>query len=238
MTATKRGPRGGEGADFFPTPAWCVRRLVDATQGLFARRMAALEPAFGDGAIVRAITDYTRGDHFWTGNDLRPYDHCGLINRAYCGDYLATSLIGGAHDLAITNPPFSLVLPFAQKMCAEADWAIVLTREAWRGGNAAGRAWLRQHQPDVYRLPNRPSFAASITCTNRKLCGYKLMCVLDAPWARQCPDCGAKCMRTTSDSAEYAWLVWGPHSHRGKPGAVSLLAETPKAERRVIPRAT
>ncbi len=51
MSATNRG-RQRSPADDHPTPEWCVRRLVEAVDLPGSRW---LEPAAGDGAIVRAV---------------------------------------------------------------------------------------------------------------------------------------------------------------------------------------
>ena len=61
--------------DYYPTPAWCVRRLLEAVDLPGGRW---LEPAVGDGAIVRSV-DAARDDVRWTTIDVRPglgADHC------------------------------------------------------------------------------------------------------------------------------------------------------------------
>jgi hypothetical protein len=107
-----------------------------------------LEPAVGDGAIVRAVE---RQDVSWTTCDIRedtPAD--------FKEDFLTWNWVGTRFNVAITNSPFSLAQPFAEKMLKIADIVILLVRLNWIGGPRA--SFLRANPPDIYVLPNRPSF--------------------------------------------------------------------------------
>ena len=67
--------------DNYPTPAWCVRRLlerVDLPGGTW------LEPAAGDGAIVRAVRA-ARHDVDWIAVEIRE-DCRHLLRREVPGD--------------------------------------------------------------------------------------------------------------------------------------------------------
>lgn len=162
MSATGRGAERSP-ADYYPTPAWCVRRILEAvplpTDGYW------LEPSAGDGAIIRAANDVRLG-LVWRAWELR--EECRASLHPLCadleiGDFLATP-IGeiGHHDVAILNPPFTHALAFVQRCLAVADHVLVLERLNWlEGEERAG--WLREHAPDVYVLPNRPSFTGEGT---------------------------------------------------------------------------
>jgi len=145
-------PRNEQRVDYYPTPAWCVHRLLEACElpGGFW-----LEPAVGDGAIVRAV-DAVRADVEWTTIDVRPEVEPDVV-----ADFWA---FGGAtwsrrhmYDVAITNPPYSQALEFVQEALKRARVVAMLLRLGWL--SSASRApFLREATPDVYVLPDRPSF--------------------------------------------------------------------------------
>jgi hypothetical protein len=159
MSATNRGGERRD-RDFYPTPAWCVRRLLDE---LPLRMMQGnwLEPAAGDGAIVRAVRRWNVGASRenrirWTSTDIvapsrRPPP--GFAVR----DYLTWKLQVHAFDVAITNPPFCLDEVFVEKMRRDAKVAIALLRLDWIA-SAERNPLMRRHPPDLYVLPDRPSF--------------------------------------------------------------------------------
>jgi hypothetical protein len=138
--------------DFYPTPEWAVTRFLGEVQLPGGRW---LEPAVGDGAIIRAVNAY-RGDVRWTTCDIRP--ECKADVTA---DYVALGCPdldwrGGA--VAMTNPPFGLAMDFVTESMKRADIVVMLLRLNWLGSEDRA-TWLRRHQPSVYVLPNRPSFA-------------------------------------------------------------------------------
>lgn len=176
MSATNRG-RERERDDVYYTPAWCVRALLRAVRlpgGLW------LEPACGEGAIVRAVEAERPGQQEWFGYDLRP-DAIGVVldsldvehSRFACGDFLADRF-GKRYSVAITNPPYSLAQEFVERCLSLASVTVMLLRLNWLGSQRRA-AFLRAHMPDVYVLPRRPSFVHGAT-----------------------------------DACEYAWLVWSP----------------------------
>jgi hypothetical protein len=87
MSATNRGgPRVS--ADNYPTPTWCVQRLLGAVP---LPGGEWLEPAVREGANVQAVE---RGDGTWTRVDVRPEAEqsvAGLVadERLYQGDFLS-----------------------------------------------------------------------------------------------------------------------------------------------------
>jgi hypothetical protein len=139
--------------DFYETPAWCVRRLLE-TGCLPVGRW--LEPAVGGGAIVRAANAYDGLSSAlrWDCLDLRANRYGDV------GDFLvlAESMRRLPRwDVAITNPPYSLAAEFAKSMLALADHVAILTRLNFLAGGAR-RSFFATCMPDVYVLPNRPSF--------------------------------------------------------------------------------
>jgi len=60
-------------------------------------------------------------------------------------------------DLAITNPPFRHAMEVVQWCLAHAERSVLLLRLNFLG-SVKRAPFLREHTPDVYVLPNRPSF--------------------------------------------------------------------------------
>jgi len=149
MSATNRG-REKIAHEYYVTPAWCVHRLLEALPlpgGLW------LEPAVGNGAIVRACGE--RPNTRWITCDIREEAKADLT----C-DFIAVCSAGHFEPrftVAITNPPFSLAFPFVKDMRAISEYVIILQRLNWIGGPRA--EWIRQNPCDVFVLPDRPSFA-------------------------------------------------------------------------------
>lgn len=174
MSSTDRGNQRSP-ADFYATPAWCVQRLLEVAQlpgGLW------LEPAAGDGAIVRAVT---RRDVSWHLRELREEERPALERSApgakvFIGDFLEAvesgALAGQRYSVAITNPPFRLAQEFVDACLTCADHVVMLLRLNFLASKARWK-FMSSHTPDVYVLPSRPSFTGGGT-----------------------------------DSIEYAWFVW------------------------------
>lgn len=209
MSAAGRGavraPR-----DYYPTPAWCVHRLLDrvGTELLRTRSVNAdpfapplwLEPCVGSGAIVDAVDDWVsarspRLNPSWSLVDLRPKTKRPSIRANYL------KVEGGAanFDVSITNPPFNLAEAFQAKMRREARVAALLLRLNFLGSieRAAG---LQADMPDVFVLPNRPKFGRN------------------------------KRGKVASDVTEYAWFVFGLSPCRTRSGRVEVLDVTPEHE--------
>jgi len=152
--------RGGERAhdDVYATPAWCVRRLLEACPLPNGRW---LEPACGDGAIVRAVK-FHRSPDVWGMSDIRRVD----VPGAQQADFLSPGAWGRVtpFDVIITNPPYSLAEPFVRRALelAPHGHVVMLLRLAWLA-SARRAPLMRANAPDVYVLPNRPSFTGGRT---------------------------------------------------------------------------
>lgn len=155
MSAAGRGA-ARDPLDRYYTPEWCVDRLLEAVTLPCAGRW--LEPAAGGGAIVRAC-DRILGPRDWTLIDADP----GAAGGAIHADFLAWEPPPRArYRVAITNPPYRHAFAFARKMHDLADVSVMLVRLGWLASGERA-PWLRQHVPDVYVLPNRPSFTGGGT---------------------------------------------------------------------------
>jgi len=156
MSATNRGANR-EPFDNYPTPKWCVHRLLEAVNlpgGLW------LEPSAGEGKLIQAVNE-VRSDVTWDAIDIRNENEPSLLQHANCyiGDFLQTEQTEG-YSVLITNPPYSHALEFVKHGMGFADHVVMLLRLNFAAmGERAGKPeFLRAFPPDVYVLPNRPSF--------------------------------------------------------------------------------
>lgn len=185
MSATNRGATR-IAHDNYPTPAWCVHRLLDVVS---LPNSDWLEPCAGDGAIIRAVRDARLLPDSWTAVELR--EECReallpLADQVAIADFLSwapTCTSAPPFAVAITNPPYSLARQIIDACLPIARYTVMLLRLNFLG-SAARCEWWRSmpRMPDIYVLPNRPSF-----CRNEK--GH-----------------------AATDACEYGWYVWGPES--------------------------
>lgn len=215
MSSTARGA-SRENLDFYPTPGWCVDLLLDALAPHFMwPNVQCLEPAAGDGAIVKRLL--ARGvqpgmAHAIEIDPGRATLLRAMLPYAWCADFL-TMKNEGRYDLIITNPSFSLTLDFARvalAMAGDRGTVALLLRLNWLGSQERA-AFHLAHPSDILLLQKRPEFKASMSCSAKKKgCEWRAMLPIEAERPRTCPACGAKTMCSTTDSIEYAWFVWGP----------------------------
>ena len=155
MSSTNRGSTR-RSADVYLTPAWCVHRLLEAVE-LPGTRW--LEPSAGIGDIIRAAHPRHPGIE-WTAVELHGECLPSLSEHAdevICpADFLELEFIG-RFDGILTNPPFSSALPYIRASLEIADWVVMLLRLNFLGSARRNR-FFRDQMPDVYILPNRPSF--------------------------------------------------------------------------------
>jgi len=161
MSATNRGAER-VARDAYETPSWCVHRLLERLElpgGLW------LEPCAGSGAIIEAVADM-RSDVKWNAIEVR--EECrrplswvqlsGLLEGPpVIRDYLSMSVARSSYKVIFTNPPFSSAVAFLTKALEEAEHVVFLLRLNFL---ASQERWqlFQDAVPDVYVLPNRPSF--------------------------------------------------------------------------------
>ena len=203
MSSTGRGERLGGPEDFYQTPAWAVRRLLETWKpagGLW------LEPGAGNGAIIKAANS-VRSDVEWLAVEIREAEEEGLQHVArtvVMGDFLDRSLPlpdTSRVSVVLGNPPFSLAQAFIERsreLCPVAE-IVMLLRLNYIGSEDRAD-FMRTNLPSLRILPNRASF-------------------LPVP---------GKVGKV--DSIEYAWFGWRPD--KADAGAFWLLESTPKEERR------
>lgn len=161
MSATNRGSKR-EINDFYPTPAWCVERLLDRLPQL--RRVGSIiEPCVGDGAILKAMK---LPSFFINSGNIAGVDvnraPIGHVWRHYREDFRSFVRSDYKYDLAITNPPFDIALEILQAALRISRRTVFLFRLNFLG-SAKRHPFFSQNMPDIYILPNRPSFVKGTT---------------------------------------------------------------------------
>jgi hypothetical protein len=162
MSATNRGTARNS-HDYYATPEWCVKLLLPHV----SRNGTLLDPCSGNGAILRATTEasYSKRLSIEIQSDLAAMCRVSGYD-CIVGDALCPSLTWPEADIIITNPPYSLALPFVQRSLAEmaprGGTVAMLLRLNWLEGQ--GRAGFHRENPsDVLVLPKRPSFTGKGT---------------------------------------------------------------------------
>lgn len=174
MSSTNRGSKRVNN-DFYRTPSWCVKRLledVDLPKGLW------FEPCAGNGAIIEAVNSlYSkwRPPIKWRANEINKKYEADLLklvqhHHMRIGDYLTMNLLDmypeddrENPDVIISNPPFSIAMQVVEHSFAfDPTYVVMLLRLNFLA-SAARAAFMRRRMPDVYVLPNRPSFTGGAT---------------------------------------------------------------------------
>lgn len=173
VSATGRKLRGtGEASvrhdqDFYETPAWCIRSMLPHV--LRGNEKRICDPGCGTGAIGREIVAAVPTAHL-IGYEI---DHAraataesffGAGGEVFVRDFLASEVESG-FDLIMANPPYSLALEFIKRslsLLAPEGRICFLLRLPFLEGQARA-PFFREHPPDVYVLPKRPSFTGGGT---------------------------------------------------------------------------
>lgn len=212
MSSTARGA-SRENNDFYPTPGWCVDLLLSAIEA--PSDWAVLEPAAGDGAIIKRLISYGIAPEKIAAIEIdqaRAEMVRAIVPDVRCEDFTRAPH-GVTYDLIITNPPFALAADFARtalELAGIRGTVALLLRLNWLGSQERA-TFHREHPSDILLLPKRPEFTASMSCSAKKSgCAYRATLAIEAVRPKLCPACGAKTMCSTTDSIEYAWFVWGP----------------------------
>lgn len=190
--------------DFYETPAWAVDVLLPFVPDLW--RAPVLDPCAGRGAILDAL-------------EAQGFAGCGIeidesraalageTRPVRCADALALALGSWRASSVVMNPPFARAEEFVRRSLVEVGGGTVaaLLRLAFLEGKARA-SFHRAFPSDVIVLSKRPSFVASVVCAAK--CGWSVQLPPNAARPVAC-ECGAKVRTHTSDSAAYAWFVWG-----------------------------
>ena len=151
MSSTNRGAKR-EPSDNYPTPGWCVRRLLEVWQPPAG---VLVEPCCGDGAIIRQMR---RADWHWISYDVREVEAVAEVHRQ--ADFLTIATPGPTVKAVVTNPPYSQAEEFIRHSRRLYQYAelVFLLRLAFLASGDRVRLWSDLGVPSVYVLPNRPDF--------------------------------------------------------------------------------
>lgn len=158
MSSTGRGAER-RADDAYMTPPWCVRRLLEAWRPK-GKSGILVEPAVGTGNIVLAIGT----EHFsWMTYDIREVVPVGEMHVT--GDFLQVAAHGTDAEAVIGNPPYSLAEEFIRhsRSCFPDAEIVFLLRIAFLASQSRIPLWHDVGTPDIFVLPNRPSFTGGGT---------------------------------------------------------------------------
>lgn len=150
--------------DFYETPAWCLEAIWPHVRPVTG---VVLDPCAGNGAVLAFLAaNYDRSQVNGCELDRARCDEAAG-QGAWCqhGDWLADehprTLRGEWPKLVFTNPPYRHAMAFVQKALEVTrpvgGTTCMLLRLNWLASQRRAD-WMRQHTPDVYVLPRRPSF--------------------------------------------------------------------------------
>ena len=151
-----------DAGEFYETPAWCVDRLLDEIGERLPDVGGWIEHACGMGAIMRAVDSWciNGGDppRSWLAYDIAQPCPSTPRRSAFLLDFLEVSPpTVPISSVAISNTHFSGMQAMAAHAMKFAPIVIQLGRLSWLGSTARN-AWLREHPPSLYPIPDRPSF--------------------------------------------------------------------------------
>lgn len=150
MTISNRRIIDGDGADFYPTPAWATQVLLDVE----TFEGTIWEPACGDGAMSKVIAtrypEVLSTDLYDRGYGVVGVDF--LKTRTICVPNLAANII--------TNPPFNLAAQFAlHAIDASTAKVALLLRLSFLEGAKRQNTLFKDHPPSrVWVFSERITF--------------------------------------------------------------------------------
>lgn len=131
MASRREAP---DALDFFPTPPWATRALIEHVLPGGASRYAqelCWEPAAGEGHMAEVLRERFNLVH---ASDVHDYGR-GYAVGSFVGEGADVAKCPRRPDWIITNPPFNLALDFAQRALREAKVGVaLLVRTSWLEG--------------------------------------------------------------------------------------------------------
>jgi hypothetical protein len=180
--AVMAGRKAGHGLDFFPTPPWATRALIEDVlrpEGLLPHGRAGTvwEPACGGGHMARVLAEafqhvFASDVHDWGYGDRRDLDFTDI--RQMPGR--------PAHfDWIITNPPFRAAEDFLVRALAVASSGVaLLVRLQWLEGSF--------RYAGIFSGTRRPRIVAPFAGR---------VAMIEGAWDPQ-----------ASSATAYCWVVW------------------------------
>ena len=197
--------RGGSSevvsSELYPTPAWAVDLILDRVKVEAVGSIMEPCKGLGEGSIFsRVLVCLSK-----TIEDPIKIHWCETLENPP-KDYL--SFDGDvAVDLTITNPPFSLAIPFLQKSLKYSQCVVYLLRLNFLASEERKSFFLESGLTHLYVLSRRPSFVdvcKGFPAYEVKGCKAKFQKNLSI---KVCPKCGGS-VGAGTDATDYAWFVW------------------------------
>ena len=148
--------------DYYPTPDWAVMRFLEKAHRRF-KPGTWIEPSAGHGAIIRVVNEFYENKDFdidWKCVELQKKFRPHLLkvsNDVQIKDYKDYKHTGKSAAVCITNPPYKEAEAIIKHARAHSDVVVMLLRVNFLASERR-QVWLSKDTPDVYVLPNRPSF--------------------------------------------------------------------------------
>lgn len=168
-----------DGLDYFPTPPWATRALVEALAGSLSAHHTVWEPAAGGGHMAEVL----RETNEVFASDVHDYG-VGYDVGSFVGvgPDVARAPWRAGPDWVVTNPPFNLAVEFVERALAVARIGVaVLVRTAFLEGGARWEQLFRHSA-------TRPRFVFQFT--------------------GRVPMCAGRWDPEAKTATAYAWVVW------------------------------
>lgn len=206
MSATGRGsPRMK--FDWYRSPAWTMLRFLDE-HVLSGAGTRYVEPGAGDGILIRALDTWRERRRLspvrWDAWEIDEQHRLLLETtsaRVNMRDFLTARIPATQYDVALGNPSYELA-ESVYRHCRALARQVALLLPLDFLGSAERHAMFVADMPDVYILPQRPTFVVS-----NKIDG------------------DGKVSTTTSDAQVYGWFHWP--EQRQPVGKIRILGLTP-----------
>jgi hypothetical protein len=209
--------------DNYPTPKAYITTILNVLHKDKVNLEGLLDPCCGAGNVLAAARAW--GICAYKGIELSP----GLAGQAHQSgfDVLYQNALGtdpwpSEIRTIVTNPPYSFAAEFVRRSflhVSQLDGTVaMLLRLGFLASAKRQDLFDYTGMPDVYVVP-RPSFCLTVHC---KGCGYRTSLPPGSPRPKLCGFCKHKLTVSSTDSADYAWMVWHT-SRRGASGTVRRL---------------
>jgi len=152
--------------DFYATPYWCTRILLDKYKFFQIGNIKVVEPCAGNGAISRQIKSYYP-DSELIQYEIRPEEKLALeeFGEVYISNFLNVRTVDASVTHVITNPPFSLAREFIEhSMMLYPHAKIIMLLPLGFYGSAERHDFWEKNKPSTqWVLSDRPSFIGGKT---------------------------------------------------------------------------
>lgn len=173
MSSTNRGAMR-HADDYYATEGWAVRAVFPRILSVLPKWPSVLEPAAGEGAIVKELLDAGINANCIDAVEIDPTragsivdrfaSSCtaGVVSMVSVADYrdLAAQWVLDSNkrfDLIITNPPFSIALAYIQAslpLLSPGGTLCLLLRQGFAASRKRG-PFMRQFPPSLHILERR-----------------------------------------------------------------------------------